>query len=124
MKMKLTKILAGVIICLLLSASASHAQNSFLTPFQRLSKSITGKVEQIALSPDNKYIAASDNSGKTSAWEIEGNKVIKQWGAGKISFLKFSLSGDLIMVSTSGEIKILEASTFNEKQSQKFSSSP
>lgn len=108
----------------LLACYSVLGQNSFLTPYKSLPKAISGKIERIAFSPDNKFIAAVDHSGKLAIWEIETVKVIKQFSVGKALLLKFSEIGDLIVANNSGEVQIFESSLFREKTSFKFSSSP
>jgi WD40 repeat protein len=112
------------ILFLLIASYNAIGQTSFLTPYKNLPKAITGKIELIAFSLDNKFLAAIDHSGKLAIWEIESGKVVKQFSVGKSLLLKFRETGELIVANNSGEVKLFESGLFTEKTSFKFSSSP
>lgn len=109
---------------LLLAAIATTAQKSYLSPYRKLSKFSSGKIAQLSFSPDNKFLACTDASGKMAVWEIELNKIIKQWDAGKVLFLNHNTSSDLVMVSAKGEIKIFASGSYEEKFVSKLSGLP
>ncbi len=111
-----------ILLFAIIAINAS-GQNSFLSAYKNLPKASTAKIEQIAFSTDNKFLAAVDHSGKLAIWEIESGKLLKQITIGKSLLLTFRETGDLIVVNTSGEVKIYE-SNLEEKTNFKFSSSP
>ncbi len=121
--MKLVSVAVNFVIFFGISTTA-FSQNAYLTPYQKLSKFSQAKIHQLTISADNKYIAAADVSGKAAVWEIESNRFVKQWDAGKLLFFKHTPSGDLIVVTAKGEIKVLGANSYAEKNTAAFSSAP
>ena len=113
-----------LILLFLISSHNTIGQNSFLTPYKNLPKSINGKIELLAFSPDNKFLAAIDQTGKLAIWESESGKVVKLFSVGKSLLLKFRNGGDLIVVNTSGEVKFFESGLFVEAAGFKFSANP
>jgi WD40 repeat protein len=113
-----------LLLVVILYTVSLHAQNSFLTPYQKLSKFSDGKIAQLAFSSDNKYAAAADANGKVAVWDVGSNTIVKQWTAGKPQFLKFATSGDLILVASTGEIKTFSVGDFSEKNSARFTMAP
>ncbi len=108
----------------ILGMTPVQSQNSYLTPYQKLSKFSGEKISQLAFSPDNKFAAAVDQDGKAAVWDVGTNTLVKQWSAGKTLFLKFSSAGDLITVSASGDIKTFSSGAYAEKNSSKFNAAP
>lgn len=113
-----------MVITAVLLSFGLEAQNTFLTPYQKLSRFSQEKVTQLAFSPDNKFAAAADTDGKIAVWEVGTNTIVQQWKGGKILFLKFSASNDLILVNAAGEIKTYGTGTFTEKNASKFLMAP
>lgn len=120
------KQIIAVIVYVAFLGISNHtfSQTAYLTPYQKLSKFSQGKVQQLTISTDNKFIAAADVSGKAAVWEIEGNRLLKQWDAGKLQFFKHTPAGDLILVNAKGEIKVLSSNSYTEKNTSAFSSVP
>lgn len=106
------------------SSTLTLAQRSYLTPYKRLGKALSGKGTLLSFSPDNRFLVGSDASGKAIVWEIESAKIIKQWNAGKALFINHISNSDLIQVSAKGEIKTLLARDYSEKFTSKFSNVP
>lgn len=123
-KLKIQALGTALTILFVVYSINVQAQNSYLTPYQKLSKFSDEKIAQLAFSPDNKFAAASDNDGKVAVWEVGNNTIIRQWSSGKTLFLKFSATNDLILVNAAGEIKTCSAGTFADKSSARFGSAP
>lgn len=121
---KITTLLFVFCSICLVDQHVLFAQRLYLTPYQKLSRFSTSKVAQLSFSSDNKFLAAADASGKIAVWEIESNKLVMQWDAGKMLFLKHTPANELVIVTAKGEIKSFTPATYSEKSTASLSSSP